>query len=165
MGRGRCRGGSKRALTREKVEGQLSRTGGTPYSCQKVTAKVEEGLSLSLSALNDLRRRALEDLSVQRQALPQRRVEPFRPGVRYENPRGTPVYTISVREAAQISGELLRLSPALIYLPADQGAAHPEVVKRCQEAGVPVAALMPRVYSDRETLAWRKIWLPCAALE
>lgn len=140
-------------LTREKVEGQLSRTGGTPYSCQKVTAKVEEGLSLPLSALNDLRRRALEDLSVQRQALPHRRVEPFRPGVRYENPRGTPVYTISVREAAQISGELLRLSPALIYLPADQGAAHPEVVKRCQEAGVPVAALMPRVYSDRETLA------------
>lgn len=67
-------------LTREKVEGQLSRTGGTPYSCQKVTAKVEEGLSLPLSALNDLRRRALEDLSVQRQALPQRRVEPFPAG-------------------------------------------------------------------------------------
>ena len=63
------------------------------------------------------------------------------------------VYTVSVREAAQISGELLRLAPALIYLPADQGAAHPEVVERCQKAGVPVAALLPRVYSDRETLA------------
>ena len=37
-------------LTREKVEGQLSRTGGTPYRCEKATARVEEGLSLPLSA-------------------------------------------------------------------------------------------------------------------
>ena len=36
-------------LTREKVEGQLSRTGGTPFSCEKVTVHVDEGLSLPLS--------------------------------------------------------------------------------------------------------------------
>lgn len=49
-------------LTREKVEGQLSRTGGTPFSCEKVTVHVDEGLSLPLSALNALRRQALEEL-------------------------------------------------------------------------------------------------------
>ena len=49
-------------LTREKVEGQLARTGGTPFQCEKATARVEEGLSLPLSALNDLRRRALEEV-------------------------------------------------------------------------------------------------------
>ena len=37
-------------LTREKVEGQLSRTGGTPFTCEKLTVRVEEGLSLPLSA-------------------------------------------------------------------------------------------------------------------
>ena len=52
-------------LTREKVEAQLSRTGGTPFGCEKATAKVAEGLSLPLSALNDLRRRALEELIVE----------------------------------------------------------------------------------------------------
>ena len=137
-------------LTREKVEGQLQRTGGTPYGCEKATAKVEEGLSLPLSALNDMRRRVLDDLSVQRQQPPQRRKEPFRPGVRYENPKGAPVFTVSLRTTGQLSPELLRLRPALIYLPADEGASHLEDVRRCQEAGVPVAAVLPRICTDRE---------------
>ena len=137
-------------LTREKVEGQLSRTGGTPYRCEKATARVEEGLSLPLSALNDLRRRALEGLSQQRQELPQRRLGEFHPGVRYENQRESPVFTLWLRAADQLSGELLRLRPALLYLPADEAAAHPEAVRRCQEAGVPLAAALPRICTDRE---------------
>jgi len=138
------------SLTREKVEGQLQRTGSTPFSCERATARVGEGLSLPLSALNEMRRRALTELSACRQALPQRRKEPFRPGVRYENPREAPVFTLSLRTAEQFSSELLRLRPALIYLPADEGAAHPEVVRQCQEAGVPVAAALPRICTDRE---------------
>ena len=140
-------------LTREKVEGQLSRTGGTPYGCEKVMAKVEEGLSLPLSALNNLRRQALEELSAQRVVPPQRRREDFHPGVRYENQKQPPVLTVSVQEAAQVSDELLALKPALLYLPAGQGAAHPDVVEQCQKAGVPVAALLPRICSDSETQA------------
>ena len=137
-------------LTREKVESQLQRTGGTPYRCEKVTARVDEGLSLPLSALNDLRRRALDELSRQRQELPRRREEPFRPGVRYENQREAPVLTVWLRTADQLSGELLRLRPALLYLPADEAAAHPEAVRRCQQAGVPLAAALPRICTDRE---------------
>ncbi len=137
-------------LTREKVEAQLSRTGGTPFGCEKATAKVAEGLSLPLSALNDLRRRALEELSKARQVLPERRREPFQPGVRYENPRQAPVLTVSLRTAAQVSADLLRSRPTLLYLPADEGAAHPEVVRRCQQAGVPVAAALPRICTDTE---------------
>ena len=138
-------------LTREKVEGQLSRTGGTPYACEKIVAKVEDGLSLPLSALNNLRRQALEELTAQRAVLPQRRSEPFRPGVRYENPREAPVCTVSLRELGQLSDELLRLRPALLYLPADQLAAKPEVLERCRKAGVPVAVNLPRICSDSET--------------
>ncbi len=140
-------------LTREKVEGQLSRTGGTPYVCEWAAAKVEEGLSLPLSVLNGLRRQALEALSVQRMAPPERRQEEFHPGVRYENRRDPPVFTVSVRDAGQLSRELLALHPALVYLPAEEGKAHPEAVERCQKAGVPVAALLPRICADGETLA------------
>ena len=138
-------------LTAEKVEGQLSRTGGTPYRCEKAVVKVEEGLSLPLSALNNLRRQVLEELTAQRATPPQRRKEPFRPGVRYENPRTKPVYTVSVRLAEQVSQDLLNLKPALVYIPADQAFAHPEVVKKCQAADVPVAVLLPRICNDSET--------------
>ena len=111
-------------LTREKVEGQLSRTGGTPYACQKVLARVDEGLSVPLSALNAMRRQALEELSRQRVALPERRTGPFRPGVRYEDRRQPPVFTLSLRSLEQISSGLLALSPAL-DLSAGGGAGRP----------------------------------------
>lgn len=137
-------------LTREKVELQLQRTGGTPFLCEKATARVEEGLSLPLSALNDLRRRVLEELVKERQKPPQRPRETYQPGVRYENQAEPPVFTVSLRTAAQLSAELLKLKPALIYLPTGEGAAHPEAVKRCQQAGVPVAASLPRICTDRE---------------
>ena len=137
-------------LTREKAEGQLQRTGGTPFLCEKATAKVGENLSLPLSALNDLRRRVLEELSRQRQIPPQRRREPFQPGVRYENQGEPPVFTVSLRTADQLSAELLKLKPALLYLPAGEGAAHPGAVERCRQAGVPVAVSLPRICTDKE---------------
>ena len=137
-------------LTREKVELQLRRTGGTPFQCEKVTARVEENLSLSLSALNDLRRRALEELGKERQKPPQRRKERFQPGVRYENQTLPPVFTVSLRATAQLSDNLLKLKPALIYLPAGEGAAHPGTVERCRQVGVPLAISLPRVCTDGE---------------
>lgn len=137
-------------LTREKVEGQLQRTGGTPFLCEKATARVGENLSLPLSALNDLRRRCVEELARERQKAPTRRREVYRPGVRYENQQEPPVLTVSLRTASQLSAELLKLKPALLYLPAGEGGAHPEAVRRCQEAGVAVAALLPRICTDRE---------------
>jgi len=140
-------------LTAEKVEGQLARTGGTPYRCEKVTAKVDEGLSLPLSALNDLRRQVLTSLSEQRLVPPQRRQESFQSGVRYENPKQPPVFTLSLRDVGQLSLELLRLKPELIYLPAEQLSRHPEVVERCRKHGVEVAAQLPRICWDGEMRA------------
>ncbi len=137
-------------LTREKVEGQLSRTGGTPFTCEKLTVRVEEGLSLPLSALNALRRQVLDQLGQARAALPERRRGEYHPGVRYENPREAPALTVSVRSGEQVTQELLALRPARLYLPCDEGVACPDVVRRCLDAGVEPAALLPRVCWDRE---------------
>ena len=137
-------------LTREKVESQLARTGGTPFGCEKATAKVAEGLSLPLSALNDMRRRCLEELMRQRDEVPQRRQTPYQPGVRYENPSEPPVFTVSLRTAGQLSAELLRLKPALLYLPAGELAARPDAGERCRQAGVSLAVSLPRICTDRE---------------
>ena len=143
-------------LTAEKVEGQLSRTGGTPFQCEKVVAKVEDCLSLPLSALNALRRQALDGLSQQRIALPDRQTGQFHPGVRYENRKDTPVFTVSLRTADQLSWELVKQAPALIYLPADEAAAHPDKLDLAKQAGVPVAVTLPRVCWDRELTALDK---------
>ncbi len=137
-------------LTREKVEGQLQRTGGTPFFCEKATVRVEEGLSLPLSVLNGLRRQALEELTRQRTALPQRPKEPFHPGVRYPNPKQPPVFTLSVRTAQQLSPELLGRRPALVYLPVQEALQEPQALQRCKSAGVEAAVLLPRICSDSE---------------
>ena len=137
-----------RALTAEAVETQLSRTGGTPYRCVKVRSLVEEGLSLPLAALNALRREALDGLTKQREQLPQRRQGEFHPGARYENRKEPPALTLSVHTAEQVTGELLALGPAMVYIPLEELAAHPE--KAQAPAGTKIGVTLPRVAWDRE---------------
>ena len=137
-----------RPLTAEAVETQLSRTGGTPYRCERVRALVEEGLSLPLAALNALRREALEKLTAQRAEPPKRRSGEFHPGARYENRREPPALTLSVRRAEQVTRELLDLGPALVYLPLEELCAHPE--KAQGPAGTQIGVILPRVVWDRE---------------
>ncbi len=57
-----------RPLTADDCRAQLCKTGGTPYFCapEDVTLSLPEGLSLPLSALNRMRRSALEALSEKR---------------------------------------------------------------------------------------------------
>ena len=136
-------------LTAEQVEKQLSRTGGTPYRCLGVKALVEPGLNVPLASLNALRRQVLEELSVQRQTVPQVRVGQFQPGVRYENPNQPPALTVSVRRAGQVSADLLRQAPAIVYIPAGELAAHPECVKKISRETA-LGVVLPRVAWDRE---------------
>lgn len=137
-----------RPLTPEAVETQLSRTGGTPYRCAKVRALVEDGLSLPLAALNALRREALDGLTKQREEPPRRRQGEYHPGARYENRKEPPELTISVRTAEQVTKELLDLGPAMVYIPLEELAAHPE--KAQAPAGTKIGVILPRVAWDRE---------------
>ena len=139
-----------RSVTQSDVEAQLSKTGGTPYRCTEVRSLVAEGLSVPLSALNSLRRQVLDQLSEQRVALPERRSNPYKVGARYENPRTEPVINVSLRKASQISFELLRQKPNLIYLPTDEISANHNKVKEALQREIPVCAVLPRVCFDRE---------------
>ena len=139
-----------RPIDRLAVETQLSKTGGTPYRCAGARSLVEKGLSVPLSALNSLRRQVLEELTAQRSAPPQRRQGEYKAGVRYENRRQPPVVTISLRRATQLTFELQKLKPALVYLPAEEIAAHPDVVGQAMGRGVSLAVTLPRICFDRE---------------
>ena len=139
-----------KALDREAVEKQLSRTGGTPYRCEKVRALVEPGLSAPVAALNALRREVLEDLTRQRGTPAPTEVGAFHAGVRYENRREPPVLTCSLSRAEQLTRELCALGPALVSLPAAEAAAHPEAVELALSQGCRVGVTLPRVCWDRE---------------
>ncbi len=52
----------KQPLTKELAERSLSKTGGTPFYLNSLQAALDEGLTLPVSALNQLRKEALEKL-------------------------------------------------------------------------------------------------------
>lgn len=143
-------------LTAETVEKQLARTGGTPYLCRKVRALVEPGLSVPVAALNALRREVLEGLTRERGTAGRPPLGAFHPGVRYENRREPPVLTLSLRTAQQFTRELAALAPALVCLPLEEVAAHPETVALALERGCQVGAILPRICWDRERETLRK---------
>ena len=138
-----------RPITAQAVEEQLTKLGGTPYRCDGMNCTVEEGLALPLSKLNALRREAAERLTQTREALPPVRTGEFVPTARRENRKEKPVFTISVREAGQLTEELLSHRPALVYLPLELAAEHPEQVELVQKYSRP-AVILPRVLWDRE---------------
>ncbi len=139
-----------RSLRDADFETHLKKTGGTPYDCQGVRAYVEPDLALPVSAINALRREALEGLSALRAKPPERRGEEYHPGVRYEASAAAPVYTVSARQAEQLSPELLGLRPALVYLALDEAASHPALVSDILARGIPFAPMLPRIVSDAE---------------
>ncbi len=139
-----------KAVSRLEVETQLSKTGGTPYRCIGARSVVEKGLAVPVSVLNGLRRQVLEDLTRQRSVLPRRHHQEYKVGARYENRREPPIITVSLRSAGQLTFELQKLKPALVYLPAEEIRDHPETVQTAQRRGISIAASLPRICFDRE---------------
>ncbi|HHV99749.1 MAG TPA: U32 family peptidase [Clostridiaceae bacterium] len=55
-----------KAATVETVVKQFDKTGGTPFIFKNINVELDEGLSVSLSKLNELRRKVLEEMEVRR---------------------------------------------------------------------------------------------------
>lgn len=53
----------KTPMTRERLKEQLSKLGGTPFYIDNMDISLDEGLTLSISAINSIRRDAVESLS------------------------------------------------------------------------------------------------------
>ena len=98
-----------RALDGLELEARLRKTGGTAYRCDTVVTLVDEGLSLSASAVNALRRDALAALTAVRTAPPKRRELPVPPLPEADCTAEAPRLTISVTRLEQLSPALLEL--------------------------------------------------------
>ena len=137
-------------LTEKGVSDQLYKTGGTPYLCRSVHSRIEPGLFLPASAMNDLRRRALEELTRLRTAPVEKRFGSFPLRPVNAGTGGKPAVNIQVLSAAQLTPQLAELGPENVYIPLQLLTEHPECAAPFAEKGIAVAAVLPRVITDDE---------------
>ena len=142
-------------LTEDMLSARLSKTGGTPYRCTQVHAKVTPGLTLSAAAINGLRRDVLTQLTAlrARRELPTLgrpgRV-PILPGNRHH-----PELTAQVTTREQITGRLLKTPLAVLYVPIHILAEDAEFTRELARR-VRVCAVLPRIVHDGELSALKQ---------
>ena len=141
----------RRAITPEELAARLSKTGGTPYVCQGVRSVVDPGLSVSAAELNRLRREVLAHLSAVRGRRAAPEIGKYHEPVKFSGQKAQPVLTVSVLKATQITPQMLRLKPAMIYAPLSEVLEEPALFRKLVKDEQPVAVTLPRVIRDDET--------------
>ncbi len=134
-------------LTREQLQMRLSKTGGTPYCCARLTVDLTPGLTISAAGINAMRRDALNQLTALRSRKEERRLMPLPRFQRYKGPREVPGYTIQVTNREQITARILKMNPAMLYVPIHILAENEDFTRQLC-ATVRVAASVPRIVHD-----------------
>lgn len=108
-----------RAVTEEELRQRLTKTGGTVFAADQIEIELDEGLMVSASAVNALRRELLDELADRRMDTPKRRELPASPLP--EAPAGAAEldFTVSISRPDQLTAELLAERPAIVYIPAE----------------------------------------------
>ena len=136
-------------LTEDLFAARVGKTGGTPYQCVEVTARIGPNLTLSAAAINALRRDALDQLT----ALRARRDPPIlrkpRKQPHHMGFRGAPSFTVQVTNTQQITPKLLKSKPAMLYVPLHILASDPRLCRDLTRKAE-VAAVLPRICHDSE---------------
>ena len=136
-------------LSMSTVAAQLYKTGGTPYRCRNVDGQIAPGLFLPASAINEMRRSALELLTQQRGIPPFRRGGLIPPVLSNHRSSGA-VLNIQVLQREQLCPELAETGPVGVYVPLQLLSEAPEAVQPFIDAGCNIAAVLPRVIADTE---------------
>lgn len=140
----------RQAIDAQTLSDRMSKTGGTPYYCVDAQSRVQDGLYLSASAINELRRKLITALNDKRAAAPVRASRPLP-----EMPKGSaavtdPAIIYQVRTAEQLSPELAETEPNYIYVPVRLLYESFELLKPFRERGAIPVAVLPRVITDDE---------------
>ncbi len=109
-----------RAVTAEELRQRLSKTGGTVFTADSVEIELDEGLMVSASVINGLRREVLDALAARREDIPARRELPASPLPDAPEPPQEMAFTVSVSRARQVTAELLAEKPAIVYVPIEE---------------------------------------------
>ena len=136
-------------LTEDVLASRLIKTGGTPFRCVDVRAMIEPGMTLSAAAINALRRDALSQLAAIRARRDAVQLHKPRKIAHYPGSHAAPTLTVQVTTREQITGRLLNLNPALLYVPAHLLLQDPAFTQKLTDR-VKVAAVLPRIVHDNE---------------
>ena len=109
-----------RAVTAEELRQRLSKTGGTVFTADNIEMELDEGLMVSASAVNGLRRELLEELAKRRVAIPPRRELSVPPLPDAPEGGQDMRFTCSVLKAEQVTAALLAERPAIVYVPIEE---------------------------------------------
>jgi putative protease len=162
----------KHPVTIELLRQQLGRLGGTPFHLADVTTTKLDPVMARVSVLNDLRRKAVEELVRMREADARHAVvEPDaleRMRGEFDGRMGTVPndrgegdsphfrgFYVLVRTLPQLDsvidwGATSALKPALVYCDFRDTSLHAEAVQRCRNAGMPVGLATLRVMMPGE---------------
>ena len=152
-----------RELTYDDLAERLQKTGGTPYRCVNVIADIAPGLSLSAAAINAMRRDVLNLLTAQRARRDLPRLGRPQKIPQFPGNRKLPAVTVQVTTKEQITGRLLKMDPAVLYVPLHILAAD-QVFSISLMHKARVCAVLPRIVHDGEianlkhTLRMLKNW-------
>ncbi len=137
-------------LTANYIVEQMYKTGGTPFTVVENQAKTDEGLYLSASQINDLRRQLISDLSDKRMQPPVRQTLelPVIPLDRASHSEPRAIFQITSED--QLCSELAALKPDYLYVPAIMMAEKFERVMPFQSNGTIPVCVLPRVLTDDE---------------
>ena len=141
----------RQAINSEVLSDRLGKTGGTPYYCVDAQSRVQSGLYLSASEINELRRKLVTALN-ERRAVPQpRRSLPMPQMPSGQSAVTDPVMIYQVRTAEQLTEELADTRPDYIYIPVKVMHDNFDLVRMFKERGAVPVAFLPRVITDSET--------------
>ena len=151
--------------TSTNLQTQLHKTGGTPFYCAGVKSDVDDGLSLSAAAINEMRRTLIAELIEKRKAVPPPEITDFIPGNPLPNREQSPVFTVSILKKSQLSREMADLSPKILYVPAEEfkGDLSP-LTPFLTNPETQIAVTLPRVIHDSERDELTKTLLKAAEL-
>ncbi len=138
-------------LTAEAVEAAMYKTGGTPYICSSVAARIAPFVSLTEDELGGVKQRLLSELSDERRRVPEPRTGSFPsvPGARRSTGRSKLIFHLL--SAGQLSPELATMKPDYIYMPLEEMAANFDKLELFIQYGVtPCAVLPPVIGGDEE---------------
>ena len=141
-----------RALTAEELQSRLEKTGGTVFRPRDTRVELEEGLMLSASAVNALRRQALEGLEAALTQPPVRRTGTPSPLPQAQPGPDAPVLTCSIMRPEQLTEPLAQCET--VYVPAE--LLEKLDLNRWAEM-THICAVLPRIFRTEDQAALRAL--------
>lgn len=141
-----------RALTAEELQSRLEKTGGTVFRPRDTRVELEEGLMLPASAVNALRRQALEGLEAALAQPPVRRTGTPSPLPQAQPGPDAPVLTCSIMRPEQLTEPLAQCET--VYVPAE--LLEKIDLDRWAEM-THICAVLPRIFRTEDQAALRAL--------